>query len=41
LKQKKKDEPTFSIETSKLDVDEEDMGISGLVEKKQAASSRK
>lgn len=34
MKTKKKDDPTFSIETTKLDVEDDD--ISNLVEKKQA-----
>ena len=39
MKQKKKEDPTFSIETSKLDVEDED--ISNLVEKKNAVIQNK
>ena len=39
MKQKRKEEPSFSIETSKLDVEDED--VSGLIEKKQALSQKK
>jgi len=41
LKQKIKSDPTFSIETSKLDEEEADQDISNLIEKKQKASSTK
>jgi hypothetical protein len=34
MKTKRKEDPSFSIETSKLDVEDDD--ISNLVEKKQA-----